>query len=157
MGGHQHPPRSQRPLPQEWLYHQWKKQSLLLLKVWKKLLKTKRNLQSSLKRNKVTLVVLGSNSSIRGGGEDIGGNGGRDELTDSNPEPSDSKGEEEDEEDKDDEEMADPNIEWMTQGSLALPDVLHKMPKLAERMNIKFNLDSAVKAGYHLDNFYLQL
>lgn len=53
--------------------------------------------------------------------------------------------------------MADPNLEWMTQGPLALPNVLHKMPKQAERMNIKFNPNSAVKAEDHLENFYLQL
>jgi len=40
---------------------------------------------------------------------------------------------------------------------LALLAVLHKMLKRVERMNIKFNSDSTVKAKDHLDNFYLQL
>jgi len=31
------------------------------------------------------------------------------------------------------------------------------MPKRMERMNIKFEPDSIVKAEDHLDNFYLQL
>lgn len=53
--------------------------------------------------------------------------------------------------------MADPNLDWMTQGPLALLTILHKMPKRVERMNIKFNLDNTVKEKYHLDNFYLQL
>ena len=101
-----------------------------------------------------TLVILGSNSGIWGGGKGNGGVGGRDKPTDSDLEWLDSKGEEEDEED---EEMADPNLEWMNQGPLALWVVLHKMPKRAERINIKFNPDSTVKAEDHLDNFYLQL
>lgn len=50
-------------------------------------------------------------------------------MTYSNPKPSDSKGKEEDEEDEEDEEMADLNLEWMTQGQLALPVVLHQIPK----------------------------
>jgi len=71
-------------------------------------------------------VISGLNFSIGGRGEGSGGGGGRDELTNSDLEPSDSEPEEEDEED---DEMADPNLEWMTQGPLALPDVLHKMLK----------------------------
>lgn len=51
--------------------------------------------------------------------------------------------------------MANPNLEWMTQGPLALPIFLHKMSKQKERMNIKFNPNSMVKAEDHLDNFYL--
>ena len=43
----------------------------------------------------------------------------------------------------------------MTQGPLALSIVLHKMLKRTERMNIKFNSDITMKAGDHLDNFYL--
>ena len=101
-----------------------------------------------------TLVVLGSNAYIEGRGEGSRGSEGRDEPTDSDPEPLDSEGEEEDEEDK---EMANLNLEWMTQGPLALPAVLHKITKQGERMNIKFKPDNAVKAEDHLDNFYLQL
>ena len=40
---------------------------------------------------------------------------------------------------------------------MALPGVLHKMSKRAERMNINFDPDSIVKVEDHLDNFYLQL
>ena len=101
-----------------------------------------------------TLVILESNSSIGGEGEGNRGSGGGDEPTDSNPEPSNSEGEEEYEED---EEMANPNLEWMTQGPLALLDVMQKMRKRAEIMNIKFNPNNAVKAEDHLDKFYLQL
>jgi len=53
--------------------------------------------------------------------------------------------------------MADPNMEWMTQRPLALPVVLHKMPKQAERMNINFNPNCTVKVEDHLDKFYLKL
>jgi len=53
--------------------------------------------------------------------------------------------------------MVDPNLEWMTQGPLALLAVLHKIPKQMERMNIKFNPDNTMKAKDHLDNFYVQL
>jgi len=53
--------------------------------------------------------------------------------------------------------MADPNLEWMTQGPLALLADLHKMPKQTERMNIKFNPDITLKVEDHLDNFYMQL
>lgn len=73
---------------------------------------------------------------------------------DSESEPSDSKREEDD---KEEEEMDDPNLEWMTQGPLTLLVVLHKMMKREERMNIKFDPDSMVKAEDQLDNFYLQL
>ena len=99
-------------------------------------------------------MILGPDYGVGDGGAGIGGGGGGDEPTDSEPKPSDSEREEEDEEE---EEMADPNLEWMTQGPLALPGALHKMPKRLEIMNIKFNLDRIVKAEDHLDNFYLQL
>lgn len=72
---------------------------------------------------------------------------------DSKPEPSYSEREEEDEE----EDMVDPNLEWMTQGPFALLTILHKMPKRAKRMNIKFKPDNTVKVEDHLDNFYQQL
>ena len=57
---------------------------------------------------------------------------------DSKLDTSDSEGEEE----YKDEEVANPNLEWMTQGPLALLGSLHKMPKRVERMNIKFNPNS---------------
>lgn len=98
-----------------------------------------------------TLVVLGSNSSVGDEGEGSRGSGGGDKPTDLDSEPSDSDREEEDE------EMVESNIEWMTQGPLSLLDVMHKIPKRAERMNINFNPDSVMKAEDHLDNFYLQL
>ena len=91
-----------------------------------------------------TLLRLGSNSSI----------GGRDEPIETKPKPLDSEGEEEDEEE---EGMDDPNLEWVTQGPLALSVILHKMSKWLERMNIKFNPDNMVKAEDHLKKFYLQL
>ena len=93
---------------------------MLLLKVWKKILKMDRNLQYSLKR---------SNYGIGSEGEGNGGGVGEDEPTDLDMEPSDFEGEEEYQEEEEDEEMADPNLEWMTQGPLALPGVFHKMPK----------------------------
>ena len=69
-------------------------------------------------------MILRSDYSTRGGGEGNKGGGGRDEPTDSESEPSDFEGEEEDEED---EEMVETYLEWITQGSLALLDVFHKM------------------------------
>jgi len=72
------------------------------------------------------------------------------EPTDSEPKPFDSE-----EEDDREEEIANANLEWMTQGPLALPAVLYMMPKRAKRMNIKFNPNSMVKAEDRLDNFYL--
>jgi len=53
--------------------------------------------------------------------------------------------------------MADPNLEWMNQGPLALSVVLHKMMKRTDRMNIKLNPDKTVKVEDHIDNFYIQL
>lgn len=99
-------------------------------------------------------MILESDFSIGGGGERSGGGGGGDEPTDSESKLSDSKREEEDEEE---EEMVYPNLEWMTHRPLALSTVLHKMPKWAKRMNIKFNLDSMVKEKDHSDNFYIKL
>lgn len=99
-------------------------------------------------------MISGSNSGIGGGGEGSEGSGGEDVLTDLNSDTLDSEGKEEYEED---EEMADPKLEWMTQGPLALPTILHKMSKRAEIVNIKFNLGTSMKAKYHLDNFYLRL
>ena len=97
-------------------------------------------------------MILASDSSTKGEGEGSGGAGGGDEPIDSESEASDSEREEEH---KEEEEMAQPNLEWMTQGPLPLLDFLHKMLKKTERMNIKFNHDNAVKAEDHLDNFYL--
>ena len=53
--------------------------------------------------------------------------------------------------------MADQNLEWMTQGPLALPVSLQNMPKRVEKMNIKFNPNNTVKVEDHLDNFYMKL
>jgi len=60
-------------------------------------------------------------------------------------------------EDEEEEEMANPNLEWMTQAPLALVAILYKMLKQVERMNIKFNSHNTVKVEDHLDKFYLQL
>lgn len=101
-----------------------------------------------------TLVILRLDSGIGGGGEGSGGGGDGDKLTKLESEPSDSEREEEDEVEED---MVDPNLEWMTQGPLALLVFLHKMSKWAKRMNIKFNPNSIVNIKDHLDKFYLQL
>ena len=53
--------------------------------------------------------------------------------------------------------MANQNLEWMTQGPLALPGALHRMPKRLERMLKKYDPKRTVKVEDHLDNFYLQL
>lgn len=73
-----------------------------------------------------TLVILGSNNGTGGRGEGSEGGGGGDEPPDSELEALDSEREEVDEEEK---EMVDPNLEWMAQGPLSLPAVLHKMLK----------------------------
>lgn len=71
-------------------------------------------------------MILGSDSVTGGRGEGSGGGRGGDGPIDSDLESSDSKEEEEDEEEED---TADQNLEWMTQGLLALSDALHRMPK----------------------------
>jgi len=96
-------------------------------------------------------VILGSGSGTGDGGEGSGGGRGGDEPTDSEPEPSNY----EEEEDKEEEDMADQNLEWMTQGPLALSGALHMMPKRSEIMLTKYDPDNTVKAEDHLDNFYL--
>jgi len=101
------------------------------------------------------VVILGSDSGIRGRGEGSERGEGRDEPIDSQPKPWDS--EEEDEEDEEEEFMADQNLEWMTYGPLALPSALHRMPKHSQRMVTKYDLDRAAKVEDHLDNLYLQL
>jgi len=53
--------------------------------------------------------------------------------------------------------MVDPNLEWMTEEPLALLVFLNKILREVERMNIKFNPHSTVKARDHIDNFYLQM
>ena len=102
-----------------------------------------------------THVILGLDFSTRGRGEGSEEGRGRDEPTDTVSEPSDFEGDEEEEEEE--EEMTDQNLEWMTQGPLALLGVLHKMLKWVKRINIKFNPENMVNAKDHLDNFYLQL
>ena len=99
-------------------------------------------------------MISRSDFGVGGRGEGNEGGKGGGKPTDSELETSDFEGEEEYEED---EQTTDPNLEWMTQGPLALPNVLHNMPKRAERMNVKFDLNNIVKAEDHLDNFYLQL
>jgi len=71
-------------------------------------------------------MILGAESDIGGGGGCSRGGKGGDEPMDLEPEPLDSKREEEE---KQEEDMADPNLEWITQGPLALLGVLHKMLK----------------------------
>lgn len=97
--------------------------------------------------------LLGSGSI---GGEGIGGGGGRggDEPTDSYIEPLDLEEEEEDEEEYN---MVDQNLEWITQGPLALLGVLHKISRHKEKLLTKYDLDKEVKAEDHLYMFYLHL
>ena len=45
----------------------------------------------------------------------------------------------------------------MTQGPLALPGVLHKMPKNSEKLLTKYDLDKIGKDEDHPDNFYLHM
>lgn len=99
-------------------------------------------------------MIFGSDSSIGGGGEGSRGGIGRDKPIGLEPEPSDSK---EGDEDEVKEDMANQNMEWMTQGPLVLLGDLHKMMKQSERMITNFDLENTMKAEDHLDNFYLQL
>jgi len=87
-------------------------------------------------------MILGLESGIGGGGEGSGGGRGGDEPTELELKPSDF---EEEEEDKEEVDMADQNMEWMTQGPLALLGALHKMLKWLERTITKFKLDNTVK------------
>jgi len=97
-------------------------------------------------------VILGPDSNSKGKGEGSGGVGGGDEPMESKPEPSESKREEDNEEE---EGMDDPNLEWMTEGPLALLVVLHNTPMRLDRMDLKFDPNTTVKKEYHLDKFYL--
>lgn len=45
----------------------------------------------------------------------------------------------------------------MTQGPLALPSVLHKMPRHTEKLLTKYDPHKKAKVEYHLDTFYLHL
>jgi len=49
--------------------------------------------------------------------------------------------------------MVDQNLEWMTQGPLALHGALHKMPRHAEKLLMQYEPDRVVKAEDHLDTF----
>ena len=69
-------------------------------------------------------------------------------------EPSYSKKEEEDSEEDD---MAYQKLGLMTQVSLTILGVLHKMPRHSENLLKKYDLDKTMKAKYHLDNFYLHM
>jgi len=97
---------------------------------------------------------LGSSSTGGIRGEGSRGGGGGDESTDSKVEPSNSKEEEEYEEEGN---MADQKLEWMTQGPLALHGDFHKIPRHAEKLLMKYNLDRAVKVEDHLNTLYLHL
>lgn len=61
------------------------------------------------------------------------------------------------EEDSEEEDMVDQNMDWMTQGLLALSGVLHKMPRHSEKILKKYDHNKRVKVEYHLDKFYLHL
>lgn len=98
-----------------------------------------------------TLIILGSDSGIGGVGEGSRGGWDGDKPTDLELGPLDSKEEEDDEE----EEMANKNLELITQGQLAFPGALHNMPKLVKKMSINFKPNNTAKAEDHLDSFYL--
>lgn len=93
-----------------------------------------------LEDEKGTLVILRLNFGIGREGEGSRGGLGRDEWTNSDLEPSNFEVVEWDK------DMDDPNIEWMTVGPLALPAILHKIPRQAEKMNIKFNPNNAMNS-----------
>lgn len=97
-----------------------------------------------------TFMILGSDFGIGRGGKGSGGGESGYELVDSQLEPLDSK---EEEEDKEEEDMAEQNLEWMSQGPLALSGAFHRMPNLSERMLTKNDPDSTVKAKDHLESY----
>lgn len=53
--------------------------------------------------------------------------------------------------------MAEQNLEWMTQGPLTLPSVMHKISRDVEKLLMKYDPKKIVKAEDHLDTFYLHL
>lgn len=64
---------------------------------------------------------------------------------------------EKEEEDNKEEDMADQNLDRMTQDPLEFLGVLHKVPRHVEKLFMKYDLDKIVKVEEHLDNFYLHL
>ena len=83
-----------------------------------------------------------------------GGGGGGDEPIDSEVQLFDSKKEKEYEEQ---DNMVDQNLEWRTQGPLALHITFHMMPRHTKKLLTKYGPDRVVKAEDHLDMFYLHL
>jgi len=63
----------------------------------------------------------------------------------------------EEEEENNYENMEDQDLDWMSQGPLTLPGILHKMPRHLEKLLMKYDLDKSINAEDHLDNFYLHL
>lgn len=49
--------------------------------------------------------------------------------------------------------MIGQNLDYMTQGPLALLGVLHKMSRHPEKLLTKYDPDKVVKVEDHLDNF----
>lgn len=58
---------------------------------------------------------------------------------------------------KSDEDMADQELDWMTQGPLSLLGVLHNMLSHSEKLFTEYYLDKIVKEEDHLGKFYLHL
>lgn len=92
--------------------------------------------------NRGNILLSGANFSRTGREEE-----GEDELSDSNKE----------EEDNEEEDKANQNLDWMNQGPLALPTLLHKMPRHLKKILMKYDPYKRVKDEDHLDNFYLHL
>lgn len=53
--------------------------------------------------------------------------------------------------------MVDQNMDWMTQGPLVLPGVMHKMLRHAGKLLTNYDLEKIVKVEDRFDNFYLHL
>jgi len=49
--------------------------------------------------------------------------------------------------------MVEYNMKWMNQGPLEVLGVLHKIPRHAEKLFLKYDPDKIVKAKYHLNMF----
>lgn len=58
---------------------------------------------------------------------------------------------------KKDEDMADQDLDQMTQGPLTLFCILDKMSRHSENLLTKYDLEKSIKLEDHLENFYLHL
>ena len=53
--------------------------------------------------------------------------------------------------------MCDQDLDWMTQGLLALLGMLQNMPKHSEKLLMNYDPEKILKDEDHFDNFYLHL